>query len=67
MASDWACQALRNLVEQHGCVIGRFHAQQSISRYEAAALLDACLDRMTAMTDEVKGLIDSFRREQAII
>ena len=71
MPTDWAYQALQNLVEQHGCVAGypdsRFQGQQSISRYEAAALLNACLDRITAMTDEVKELIHVFRRELAII
>ena len=71
MPTDWAYQALQNLVEQHGCVAGypsgRFQGQQSISRYEAAALLNACLDRITAMTDEVKGLIHAFRRELAIV
>ena len=71
MPTDWAYQALQNLVEKHGCVAGypsgRFQGQQSISRYEAAALLNACLDRITAMTDEVKELIHVFRRELAII
>ena len=71
MPTDWAYQALQNLVEQHGCVAGypsgRFQGLQSISRYEAAALLNACLDRITAMTDEVKELIHVFRRELAII
>ena len=71
MPTDWPYQALQNLVEQHGCVAGypsgRFQGQQSISRYEAAALLNACLDRITAMTDEVKGLIHAFRRELAIV
>ena len=45
MPTDWAYQALQNLVEKHGCVAGypsdRFQGQQSISRYEAAALLNA--------------------------
>ena len=71
LPTDWAYQALQNLVEQHGCVAGypsgRFQGLQSISRYEAAALLNACLDRITAMTDEVKGLIHVFRRELAVI
>ena len=34
---------------------------------EAAALLNACLDRITAMADEVKGLIHALRCELAII
>ena len=71
MPTDWAYQALQNLVEQHGCPAGsssgRFRGQQSISRYEAAALLKFCLDRITARTEEVNALIHAFRRELAVI
>ncbi len=69
--TDWAYQALANLLEQYGCAAGyssgRFRGQQSISRYEAAALLKSCLDRITARTDEVNALIHAFRRELAVI
>ena len=55
LPTDWAYQALTNLVEQHGCVAGypdgRFQGQQAISRFEAAALLHACLDRDSRLTD----------------
>jgi hypothetical protein len=49
--TDWAYQALSNLVEQYGCVAGypngTFRGNRAMTRYEAAALLNACLDRIT--------------------
>jgi hypothetical protein len=49
--SDWAYQALTNLVEKYGCVAGypdgTYKGGQAMTRYEAAALLNACLDRVT--------------------
>ncbi|MFQ4136465.1 iron uptake porin [Nodosilinea sp. PGN35] len=46
--SDWAFQALSNLVETYGCIQGypdsTFRGQRSITRYEFAAGLNACLD-----------------------
>jgi hypothetical protein len=46
--TDWAYQALRSLVERYGCVAGypdaTFRGNQAITRYEAAALVNACLD-----------------------
>ena len=56
--TDWAYQALNNLVDRYGCVAGysngTFAGGQSMTRYEAAALLNACLDRVTEVTDETK-------------
>jgi hypothetical protein len=53
---DWAHQALALLSERHGCMAGypdgRFGGGGAITRYEAAALLNACLDRITEQTDE---------------
>ncbi|MBL6880855.1 MAG: S-layer homology domain-containing protein, partial [Synechococcus sp. BS30m-G31] len=41
--TDWAYQALSNLVEQYGCVAGypngTFRGNRAMTRYEAAALL----------------------------
>ena len=55
--TDWAYQALSNLVETYGCVAGypngTFRGNRAMTRYEAAALLNACLD-VTGMTDELK-------------
>ncbi|MFM8661651.1 MAG: iron uptake porin, partial [Cyanobium sp.] len=52
--TDWAFQALANLVERYGCVAGypdgTFKGRQAMTRYEAAALLNACLDRVTEVT-----------------
>ena len=43
--SDWAYQALSNLVERYGCVAGypngTFRGGQAMTRFEAAALLNA--------------------------
>ena len=69
--SDWAYQALSNLVERYGCVAGypngTFAGGQSMTRYEAAALLNACLDRVSETTDELKRLLSEFGAELAVI
>merc|ERR1711991_345002 len=56
--TDWAYQALSNLVETYGCVAGypngTFRGNRAMIRYEAAALLNACLDRITEVTDELR-------------
>ena len=53
--TDWAYSALSNLVERYGCVAGypngTFRGGRAMTRYEAAALLNACLDRVTEVTD----------------
>merc|ERR1711990_768665 len=69
--TDWAYQALSNLVEQYGCVAGypngTFRGNRAMTRYEAAALLNACLDRVTEVTDELRRLIAEFETELAIL
>ena len=69
--TDWAYQALSNLVEQYGCVAGypngTFRGKRAMTRYEAAALLNACLDRITEITDELRRLIKEFETELAIL
>lgn len=69
--TDWAFQALSSLVEQYGCVAGypsgTFKGGQAMTRYEAAALLNACLDRVTEVTDELKKLMSEFEAELAAI
>merc|ERR1712216_860811 len=69
--TDWAYQALSNLVEQYGCVAGypngTFRGNRAMTRYEAAALLNACLDRVTEVTDELRRLITEFETELAIL
>ena len=69
--TDWAYQALANLIERYGCVAGypngTFQGNRALSRYEAAALLNACLDRVTEITDEVRRLMKAFEKELAVV
>ncbi len=69
--TDWAYQALANLVERYGCVAGypdgTFKGRQAMTRYEAAALLNACLDRVTEVTDELRRLMAEFEQELAVL
>lgn len=69
--TDWAYQALGNLVERYGCVAGypngTFVGRQAMTRFEAAALLNACLDRVTETTDELKKLLAEFDTELTVI
>jgi hypothetical protein len=69
--SDWAYQALRNLVESYGCIAGfpdgTFKGNHLISRYEAASLLIACLENVTQITDELRALIHTFEPELKVL
>ena len=69
--TDWAFQALSNLIERYGCVAGypngTFKGAQALTRYEAAALLNACLDRISEVTDELKRLLKEFEKELAVV
>lgn len=54
--SEWSYQALKNLVERHGCVAGypdgTFQSGKAASRAELAALTNACLDSITNYVNE---------------
>ena len=69
--SDWAYQALSNLVERYGCVAGypngTFGGGKALTRFEAAALLNACLERVTETTDELKKLLAEFDTELTVL
>jgi len=69
--TDWAYQALSNLIERYGCVAGypsgTYAGGKAMTRFEAAALLNACLDRVTEVTDELKKLMAEFEKELAIL
>ena len=51
--TDWAYQATQSLVERYGCAAGYpdggFRGNRALSRYEFAAGLNACLDRVTEL------------------
>jgi hypothetical protein len=69
--TDWAYQALSNLIERYGCVAGypdgTYRGGKAMTRYEAAALLNACLDRISEVTDELKRLMKEFEKELAVL
>jgi len=69
--TDWAYQALSNLVERYGCVAGypngTFGGGKAMTRFEAAALLNACLDRVSEVTDELRRLMNEFSAELAVL
>lgn len=48
--NDWAYEALRNLVERYGCIVGypdgTFRGNRALSRYEFAAGLNACIQQI---------------------
>jgi hypothetical protein len=48
--TDWAFQALQSLVERYGCIVGypdkTFRGNRATTRFEFAAGLNACLDKI---------------------
>ncbi len=48
--TDWAFEALRSLVERYGCIAGysdgTYRGNRALTRYEFAAGLNACLDKI---------------------
>jgi Carbohydrate-selective porin, OprB family/S-layer homology domain len=63
--TDWAFQALQNLVERYGCIAGypdgTYRGRQATTRYEFAAGLNACLDRVNELI--AAGLADAVTSE----
>jgi hypothetical protein len=51
--TDWAYQALQSLVERYGCIVGypdsTYRGNRALTRYEFAAGLNACLDRISEL------------------
>jgi len=63
--TDWAHQALTNLAERHGCVASAPNG--SMTRYEAAALLNKCLGQVAQVNEEERRLLNEFAPELAVI
>ncbi len=63
--TDWAFQALQSLVERYGCIVGypdrTYRGNQALTRYEFAAGLNACLDRINELIAAATG--DLVKRE----
>lgn len=53
--TDWAFTALQSLVERYGCIAGypdgTYRGNRALTRYEFAAGLNACLDRISELID----------------
>ncbi|MEI6331005.1 MAG: iron uptake porin [Pseudanabaena sp. ELA645] len=63
--TDWAFTALQSLVERYGCIAGypdrTFRGNQATSRYEFAAGINACLDKINEIISA--GLADKVSKE----
>ncbi len=63
--TDWAFTALQSLVERYGCIAGyrdrTFRGKQSTSRYEFAAGLNACMDKINEII--AAGLADKVSKQ----
>lgn len=63
--TDWAFTALQSLVERYGCIAGfpdrTYRGSQGITRYEFAAGLNACLDKVNELISS--GLADKVGKE----
>jgi len=81
--SDWAYQSLRDLVERYGCIAGYpdnlFRGNRSLSRYEFAAGVNACLKQIETLLGDtskaatrqdleaVRKLVEEFQVELAAL
>ena len=82
--TDWAFQAVQSLVERYGCIAGypdgTYRGNRALTRYEFAAGLNACLDRVNELIaagtsnrvsqedlNTIKRLQDEFGAELASI
>lgn len=82
--TDWAFQALQSLVERYGCIVGypdkTYRGNRATTRYEFAAGLNACLDKIQELIaaatsdfvrkedlETVKKLQDMFAGELATL
>ncbi len=73
---DWTYSALKNLSESYGCVDNAYTQTlkngQALTRYEAASLINACLDNglsasSEGISPEASRLVNEFASEMAIL
>jgi hypothetical protein len=66
--TDWAFQALQSLVERYGCIVGypdkTYRGNRALSRYEFAAGVNACLDRINELLTAATA--DLVRKEDLV-
>ncbi len=67
--TDWAFQALQSLVERYGCIVGypdgTFKGNRALTRYEFAAGVNACLERINELINAATA--DLVTREDLLI
>ncbi len=67
--TDWAFQALQSLVERYGCIVGypdgTYRGNRALTRFEFAAGVNACLDRITELLQA--SIADTVTREDLAI
>ncbi|MGB5134543.1 MAG: iron uptake porin [Prochlorococcaceae cyanobacterium] len=65
---NWTGRALSNLIEHYGCETGVpdgvRKSQRSMTRFEAAALLHACLEDVTEVNDDLEARRDELEASQ---
>ncbi len=58
---DWAYEAVRSLAERYGCIVGylegTYRGKQTLSRYEFAASLNACLNQIERLMASSEGVL----------
>lgn len=66
--ADWAFEALQSLVERYGCIAGypdgTYRGDRALTRYEFAAGLNACLERINQLI--AAGTADQVTRDDLI-
>ena len=63
--SDWSYQAIRDIVKSRNC--SNLIPSGSISRFEAAAIINSCLKDFAQITNQERRLIEEFKHELASI
>ncbi len=67
--TDWAFQALQSLVERYGCIVGypdgTYRGNRALTRFEFAAGVNACIDRITELLQAA--IADTVTREDLAI
>ena len=63
--SDWSYQAIKDVIVSRDC--SNLIPSGSISRFDAATILNSCLKNFTQITDQERRLIDEFNSEIALI
>jgi len=68
--SEWSYEALRNLVENYGCIVGypdrTYRGNRALTRNEFAAGLSACLTQLERRMMDSKAQLGRFSQEKEI-